>query len=108
LNRHLEAEIAEIRVAVAPTGFRRMVPPSWWSVSKPFSLVAVDDMAEEEVESTSLRQQLLSSESLRCSSCWPAVMISCCCQLWMTVAGWKKMAKSEFFRLRSLTRLLMR
>ena len=84
---------AEINVDVAPTGLRRIVPPSWWSVSKPFSVVVVDDTADDDVvESTSLKQQLLSSESLRCSCWWvtPPVIISCCCQLLITVGGWNQ------------------
>ena len=57
-------EIVDKLAADEFDGFRRIVPPSWWSVSKPLSaLVAVDvlEMAEEDDESTSLRQQLLSS-----------------------------------------------
>jgi hypothetical protein len=76
-------------VVVAPTGLRRIVPPSWWSVSNPFSVVVVDDTADDDVvESTSLKQQLLISESLRCICDWPtAVISSCCCQLLITLGG---------------------
>ena len=62
------ADMIAFDIFDAPTGFRRIVPPcSWWSVSKPFSLMAVDvaEMADEEELSTSLMQQLLISESLR-------------------------------------------
>ena len=50
-------------------GLRRMVPPSCWSVSKPFSVVDTETVEAESSLMQPLLLLALISDSLRCNSC---------------------------------------